>query len=321
MAATINTRSLQAFHGGALVGTDNFVGGTGYSAGGLMSYAMQFGYDDIVVAPADGLSFPEVDRLGQFCRGTITCQDWTEVINVLNNVTTSYVFYSRESGLTSFSKYTLTAPVVYAASFSFTHRGYASCTWNFETRAASEAVGFSAAFGVDNATGTAPAATLTTARGIEITAAQHATDTTDINHVTNLTCNIAGRLVKASQDGDVGYTAVDVVWGGAPMGGSITFQDSADSNVVKAVTLAGLAEEDLTVTIKQSQAGSKSLVLKNCVFTDGAANYTNDGTYAGYTMNFILNSDQTTPIGTAGDGAGGVTDYPYTGDTAGITIT
>jgi len=312
---TVNTRTHRAYHGGAESSTANI---NGVAAGGLMSAALQFGYEDIITAPADGLSFPVVDRLTQFVRGNITCQDWIKVIDVLNGSrvepNNTYVFYELESGVATCSKYTLLNPTIHAASFSLTHRGYGTVNWDFECMAADENDGLTDLFAVENGA-TLPAAALTTARSLEITAAQHATGPTDIYHITNLSFNVAGTLVKASQDGDVGYTAVDVVWGGIPMGGSITFQDSTNSNVVKAITLLGLAEGDLTVTVKQSQGASdKTLVLKNLVFTKGNANYDNSGNYTGYTLNFILNGDETTPIGTANN-------KPFAGDTAGITIT
>ena len=237
MAATVNTRSHQAFHGGALVTTANL---NGVAAGGLMSASFQFGYEDIVTAPADGLSFPEVDRLTQYCRGTITSQDWINVISALNGAVGTYIFYSRESGAATYTKWTVTAPVIHSASFNLAHRGYGSCTWNFECKASNTTDGFATMLVADTATATAPAVSVTTHRGLEILTVVHTTDTTDIYHVTGLTFNVAGNLMKASQDGDTGYTAVDVVWGGTSMTGTMTIQDSEASDAVTVNTLLAL---------------------------------------------------------------------------------
>ena len=98
--ATTNKRLHKAYHGGAATSTANI---NGISAGGLVSAAISQGYEDILSTPADGKSFPQVDRLTQFVRGVVTCQDWTTVISVLNGTVGTYVFYVLESGTSTCS--------------------------------------------------------------------------------------------------------------------------------------------------------------------------------------------------------------------------
>ena len=156
--ATVNKRTLQAYHGGA---TDTTAVINGIDAGGLMSAQIDEGFDDIITAPHDGRNFPTVDRLTEFCRGTVVSQDWIEMLNVLNGTTGTYVFYEKESGADTVTVHTLNNPVIFSAAVSLGHRAHGTCTWSFECMGADETTGFAAGTSpyhqVDNAAD-APAA-------------------------------------------------------------------------------------------------------------------------------------------------------------------
>ena len=303
-----NERLLHAQHRGVSDSSDII---NGVSLGGLMSASIQCGYDDIVTAGADGYSFPETDRLTQFVRGTIQCQDWKEVLNVLGGASSRYVFYERESGGATWRMNTLYDPYIHSATLNFDHRGRASVSFGFECWASDAATGFSALWARSDAMGL-PSDVISYSPGMEMTAGILGTSPVlgePFYHLLNLTVNISGQIVRASGDGDVGYTAVDIVWGGVPMGGSMTFQDASDAwNLLQEV------ESDLYITINQCQGESDAyLILQNVLFTNLGSTSSAGPGHTPYTLDFILNSDGTTPIGYD-------TNLPFVGDAAGIEV-
>ena len=288
MGATVNKRSLQAYHGGAAVSTAVI---NGIAAGGLMSAQIDEGYDDIITAPHDGNNFPTTDRLTQFCRGTITSQDWITMLSVLNGTTGTYVFYEKESGVDTVTKHTLVNPVIFSAAVSLGHRSHGSCAWSFECKAADDTTGFSVGttpfHQVDNGAA-APSAITAKGRSLEMTATTHSGNT--INHVIGLDFTLAAQLVRASQDGDVGYTAVDKIYSGTPVSGTITFQESivSDGDTRPQVLLAD-DPADLVVAVKQEQGGSnKTLTINDVMFTSLGASYDSGTGYRTHTMPFIV---------------------------------
>ncbi len=285
--ATVNQRVHQAYHGGATTSTANI---NGIAVGGLMSANINVGYDDIITAPHDGNAFPTTDRLTQFCRGTIDCQDWAKVISLLNGTTGTYIFYERESGLATVTKHTITAPVIHQASVSLGHRGHGNAVWSYECKAADETKGFIDMWAMDNAA-TAPVAITAKERSLEILNVEHGSAGTDIDHVTDLSFNIGGNLSIASQDGDVGYTAVDVVFGGIPVSGSITFQQAYETpDTIHPIDLLNNAAADLIATIKIEQGGSnKTLTILSAMFTGVQSAPSAGPGYTGYTMSFVCN--------------------------------
>ena len=301
--AIVNRRLLHAQHRGATAATANI---NGVAAGGLMSASIQCGYDDIITAGADGYSFPEVDRLTQFVRGTIQCQDWVDVLDVLKGAVGSYVFYERESGLATWTKHQINDPYIHSASFNLTHRGRGNVNFGFECWASDTGIGFSDIW--KRTTGQAlPAKTLAYEPSVEITAGAHGATT--FYHTLNLSLNINSQPTRASHDGDVGYTAVDLVWGGVPISGTLAIQDS---NTM--LTLLGNAEANLVFTVKQAQgAANKTLTIKNVLFTNMGSTSSAGPGYTPYTLDFVVNSDQAIPLGYD-------TDKPFAGDTAAITI-
>ena len=311
MGVTVNRRTMQAFHGGALTTTAVI---NGIAAGGLVNGTIDYGYEDILTTPADGTTFPEVDRLTQFVRGNITSQDWVNVLAVITGTVSSYIWYERESGLATVCKNTLLNPVIHQAGITLTHRQHATCNWAFECKAADDDDGFAALFAADTGA-VLPAAVTPSTRGLEILALAHG-GSLDIYHVQQLQWNLQATLTRGSGDGDVGYTAVDRVWGGQPLGGSITIQElnAAGADAKAAMAILAAAEGDLVATVLTSQGGAnKTLTLKNVVFTTSQQNLDSSGAYMSTTINFVQNSPAAERLGLG-------TDSPMTGDIAAISI-
>jgi len=290
-----NNRVHRAYHGGALA-TTNVINGV--TAGGLMTASVSEGFDDIVTAPHDGYDFPETDRLTAFCRGSITCQDWIEVLNVLNGTVGTYVFYEKESGAATVTSHTLLNPTIHQASISLAHRGRASATWAFECKAADANDTIGDLHAIVTAA-EAPAATIEYSPGLEITAGTHGAGEASFYHIMGLTVNVQGNLIKASSDGDAGYTAVDVVWGGVPITGTLTIQDRASYQ-----TLLTNTESNLVLTVKQCQGASdKTLTIKNVVFSGASQSANSAPGYTAYNLDFYVNGDQSSPLTLSGGSA------------------
>ena len=293
MAATTNNRLHAASHGGATA-TTAIINGT--DPGGLMVASIQAGYDNIITAPSDGYTFPMSDRFTEFVRGSVTSQDWTELILMYLGTIGTYVFYEKESGTqtapdettATYTLHTLLAPVIHTASLNLAHRGRGTFSFGFECKAADTDDGIAEEW-VILAAQAKPAAATAYAPALEITAAVH---TVPFYHVLGLTLNWSGQLTRFSGDGDTGYTAVDTIWGGVPITGTITVQDS-----VTMLTILANAEADLVLTVKQAQgAAAKTLTIKNVVFTNVSSDSSADGSYTAYALDFYSNSDATTPL-------------------------
>jgi len=269
--------------------------------GGLMTLRLLAGYDNVLQTPVDGLQFPMGDRLTEFVRGNMTGQDWVRVIELLTGVIGTSVHYERKSGTaeaTGYIKHTLKNPVIHRAGISLIHRGYGSGNANFECKAADETEGI-ADLWVPLDSQAAPAY-ISSARGIEITACVFGA--INVYHVTQLDFNIVMQLVKASHDGDVGYTAVDVMLGGSAPSGTLVIQDSEITTAkLKAQELLAAARGSLVLSVKQAGgATAKTLTIAGVEFTSMEQNLDVGADYNSFSLPFIVTNNVTTPLTLAG---------------------
>lgn len=272
----------------------------GVDAGGMMSARITEGFDNILTTPPDGLNFPLVDRLTQFCRGTLVTQDWVEFVNILTGASTSLVFYEKQSGADTFIKHTINNPIVHRARLSFNHRSYARVEFDFECKAASAADTLADMHEMTDAQ-TSPLYS-PAVRGVEITAASHGTQ--DILHVARFDFDIAFTLFKASHDGDLAYTAVDAAYGDSAPSGTLVFQDaSITSAKLLAQTLVLASAAALELTIKQSQgAAAKTVTIANVLFgsaDEGPSAESKD--YSEFSLPFMVANSDTVPLSFDGD--------------------
>ena len=112
----------------------------GVDAGGAMRMDLNYGYDGLLRSAPDGLGGPPLlDREIEYCRGTLTTQDWVEAINLLTGAVGTYVCYERISGVAAaagYSKHTITAPVVHRMSLNYAKGQYSTISLDFECLAA-----------------------------------------------------------------------------------------------------------------------------------------------------------------------------------------
>ena len=302
--ALVNKRLLHAQFRQSDAATDTV---NSVDVGGLVSVSIQAGFDDIITGPADGFSMPEVDRLTQFVRGTVNTQAWTLILGILAGTVEKYFYYERESGAATFRMNSFRKPYIHAASINLTHRGRADCSFSFECQASDVDIGVSDLWVTSDAIALAQApAAIAYAAGLEIMTCTHSAA---IYHTLGFSMNIGGQLSRASADSDVGYTAVDIVWGGQPISGSLTIQDS---DRMRALLVE--AKQDLVMVIRQAQGGAqKTLTIKDVIFTSLDSTSNAGPGYTGYTLNWVQNSPQATKYGYT-------TNKPFLGDAAGVTI-
>ena len=302
--ALVNQRLLHAQFRQSDAATDTV---NSVDVGGLVSVSLQAGFDDIITAGYDGFSMPEVDRLTQFVRGTVNTQAWILILDILAGTVEKYFYYERESGTATFRMNSFRKPYIHAASINLAHRGRADCSFSFECQASDVDIGVSDLWVTSDAIALAQApAAIAYSAGLEIETCTH---NAAVYHVLGFSMSIGGQLSRASGDSDVGYTAVDIGWGGQPISGSLTIQDSD-----RMITLLTEAKQDLVLVIKMAQgAASKTLTVKDVIFTslDGTSN--SGPGYTGYTLNWVQTSLQATKYGYD-------TNKPFLGDTAGVTI-
>ena len=111
------------------------------------------------------------------------------------------------------------------------------------------------------------------------------------------------RLRKASNDGDVGYTAVDVDVEGMTCGGSITFQDGVlvTTNSL-AQRLAAAARGDLVLVVKQGAgAASKTITIAKVEFDNVGQDGSSDKDYDEFSGTYEVANDSGTPLTLSGD--------------------
>jgi hypothetical protein len=271
----------------------------GVSAGGIMSIGLQFGFDQVVNSPADGLGVPVYDKQTQFCRGNVRSQDWVHLIELLTGTVGTLICYERKSGAAEASgyiKHTVNNPIVHQMALKLSHRAYADIAATFECKAADETKGFDDMYTQLDAQ--AAPTYVPAARGLEMTAVLLG-GSLAISHVTGLDLMIKLPVGKASSDGDVGYTAVDQIINGMTASGSLRFQDSSISTTILSQRLLAAVVGNLVLTVKQSSgATAKTLTIARVDFTNVSDEKNNDvqNPYTEHVANFVINNDPSTPL-------------------------
>jgi len=277
----------------------------GIDAGGLMSARISEGYDQILRSSPDGLQLPVVDREIQFCRGSIVSQDWVEMITLLTGTLGTKVFYERKSGMVEtagFIKHTITAPVIYQAAIDLSSGdkgGYGTVSADYECKAADVDKGVADMHAMADANN-APTYIAAARGGHRILTTLHGA--VAIYHVTRLSVRISIPLKKACNDGDVGYTCVDVDLSGLSVTGSISFQDSTITSAkLKCQDLLLAARANLVATIRQgSAATNKVLTLAGVIFGPAEIAPSVNSDFSEYTLPFEVTNNTTTQLTLAG---------------------
>ena len=273
------------------------------AAGGLSHVTIQQGYDNIMATGPDGLAVPVRDREIAYTRGSIVSEDWVHVIELLTGAVGTGVFYARKSGVaaaTGYLKYTLTAPVIHRMALSVRQGGYATIAFDFECRAADPAKTFADMLAITDSQAV-PTYVAAARGGYRIETAVHGVGT-NIYHVTALDFALAMRLVKACNDGDVGYTCVDCEVDGMAASGSLTIQDaSIASSTLLSQRLLALAAADLVVTVTQSAgAADKVITIANVTFDSAEDSADSGADFSSFRVPFGINNDVDTPLTLSG---------------------
>jgi len=290
--ATANTR----------VGIPQAVVINGVDSGGLMTARIDEGLENVIRSAPDGLEVPMIDREVQYCRGSVTTQDWIEVVDLLTGTVGTYVFYERKSGVaaaTGYIKHTITNPVIWRVRLNIVQGRYAGITFDFECMAADETKGIADMHGLEDSQA-APSYVSAARGGYRVQTTVHGSQS--IYHVTAFDFTIEMPLVKACNDADVAYTCVDARLSGITATGSITFQDSTIATAtLVAQKLLVAARNNLVLTVTQgSGATAKTITIAGVIFTPGAANSDVNADFTEYTVNFEVSNDTTTQLTLSG---------------------
>ncbi len=271
----------------------------GVDAGGAMTAVIDSGYDNILRTPPDGLAVPVVDREVQFVRGSIVSQDWTHLVDLLTGTLGTLVFYERKSGVaaaTGYILHTITDPVIHNARLTMNQKGYMTVAFDFECRAADVDKGI---LDMWTMTDSQDVPTYVTAArgGWRVETCLHGA--LPVYHVTAFDFAITMQLLKACNDADVAYTAVDAREDGMRTAGSLSFGDAT----IKAVTFELKVQElllaaaaSLVITVTQSAgATSKVITIARTIFATAGANSNVQSDYSEYRANFEVTNDPSTP--------------------------
>ena len=274
----------------------------GVDAGGIMTAIINAGFDNIMRSAPDGLQVPVKDKEIQYVRGTIVTQDWVEAINLLTGVVSTYIFYERISGVaeaTGYIKHTITAPVIHRITITFTKGGYGIVSFDFECRAADETKTIADMWALLDSQA-APTYISAARGGFRVVSAVHGADPNDIDiyHVTAFNFVLTLILVKACNDGDVGYTCVDARLNGLTAGGSISFQGGEITGaILTCQELIAAAKAALVITCKQSQgAANKVITIANADFNSVSSPSDVNTPFTEYVGNFDVANDPDTPL-------------------------
>jgi hypothetical protein len=270
----------------------------GLDAGGLMTATIQKGFDNIMKSSPDGLQIPLKDREIQFCRGSVVTQDWVHAVALLTGTVGTYIFYERKSGVveaTGYIKHTITAPIIHRLTLKITKGGYATASFDFECKAADPTKTIADMHAYLD-TQAAPTYITAARGGYRITSLLHGAQA--IHHINDLSVSIAMPLVKACNDGDIGYTCVDAELDGLSVNGSVSFQDAViTSTVMLERTLVLAARASLVATIVQGQAATaKTLTIAGVSFDSVSSNSSASAPFTEYTANFDVENDTTTQL-------------------------
>jgi len=269
------------------------------SVGGILTVSIQEGYENVLRSSPDGLGGPPIiDKECQFCRGTITVQDWLDAISLLTGTIGTCIFYERKSGVaaaTGYVKHTLTNPVVHAITLTFTKGGYATISASFECKAADETKTIADMHAMLD-TQTAPTYIPAARGGYRVESAALAA--INIYHLTGFTFGITLPLVRACNDADVAYTCVDARLDGMTCNGSLNLQDSEITSAkLKCQQLLLAATADLLITVTQSQgAADKVITIAKVSFINAGENPDVSADFTGYTAAFEVANNPDTPL-------------------------
>jgi len=275
----------------------------GVDAGGIMTAALQEGYDNVMQSSPDGLTLPIVDREIQVCRGSIVSQDWVEFVNLLTGTVGTCAFSERNrdvAAATGYTDHVITNPVIHRAVLSFVKGQYATVAYNFECKAADETKGFT---DMHTATDGQPAPDYVSAArgGYRVETIKHdpsGGSEIQFYHVSAFQFSLILPLIRRCNDADVGYTLVEAETDGMIAAGSVTFEDNSETGTALLYQqLLGQAHKNLELQLTQGQgATDKVVTIANVLFNDarpalGAGNPVN-----AVTANFVLNNVAGTPL-------------------------
>ncbi|MGD0077033.1 MAG: hypothetical protein ABSB91_00245 [Sedimentisphaerales bacterium] len=274
----------------------------GIAVGGILTVAISEGHDNAARSSPDGFQVQVVDKFDQFCRGTITVQDWPDAISLLTGTLSTCVFWERKSGTpdaTGYIKHTLTNPVIHKIAISINKGGYATVSADFECRAASDTDTLAVMHAMLDSQA-APTALVPALGGWRVVSAVYG-GTLNLYHVTGFNFSITLPLIKDSNDADLAYTAVDACLDGIQATGSINFQDSGIATTEltsQQLLLAALG--NLVITVKQAQgATNKVITIMRTTFLTDSGN-SGGNVYAGHSIPFEVTNNLTTPLTLAG---------------------
>ena len=279
----------------------------GIDAGGGRSIRYTEGCDDVAVSAPDGLEVPVRDKSVQFVRGTVISQDWVHAVELLTGTVGTYVFYECKSGVapaTGYIMHTLTNPVIHRIRIEVSsgagNNNYATVTFDFECKAADETKTITDMHAITDDQ-TAPTYVSAARGGIRIEAAAHGATT--IYHTTAFEFSIAMNLVKACNDGDVGYTCVEAELDNMQCSGSISFQDSTiTAGALLAQGLATAAAAALVLTVRQGQgATAKTVTVAGADFGSLEGDSGAQQPFTDYRMPFAVANNTGTPLTLSGD--------------------
>ena len=272
------------------------------AVGGLLTVAINEGFDNTVRSSPDGFQVGVVDKTDQFVRGTISVQDWPDAIGLLTGTVGTCVFYERKSGVaeaTGYIKHTLTNPVIHKISISINKGSYASVSADFECRAALETDTIAVMHAITDSQA-APTAIVPLLGGWRVVSAVYG-GTLNLYHVTGFNFSITLPLIKDSNDADLAYSAVDALMDGIAASGSLNLQDSGvatGSLTTQQLLLAAIG--NLVITVKQAQgATNKVITIARAAFISDSSSADRGG-YAGHSLPFEVTNNLSVPLTLAG---------------------
>lgn len=276
----------------------------GVDAGGLMQCRIAAGYDGIIESAPDGLGLTTVDREAQFIRGSVVTQDFATILDILAGTLANYTFYERKSGVasaTGWVKHVLANPVIHRVRLEQAKGSFVTAAFDFECRFASEAATISSTWAMTDSQA-APTFSAPARAGYRVKSTLFGE--LAIYHVLSFSFDLAMRLVKACNDLDIGYTAVDVnLEAGMTAGGSLAIQDATISSAaLLTARLLDLGKADLALTLTSSMgAADKIVTVANVLFTGGDADSNVANDFSGYSMAYRVSNDPAMPLTLDGD--------------------
>jgi hypothetical protein len=275
----------------------------GVAGGGATMVNLEAGFENIIRSAPDGLSLPIVDRDAQYVRGSMTILDWVHPVDLMLGAVGTLVFYERKSGTaaaTGYILHTLTNPVIYRVALRLTKGGMAALTYYFECKFASETATINDVWALTDAQA-APTYVSSTYGGWRVVTCVHGA--ANIYHVTDQSFEISAPLLKACNDADLGYTAVDLnVEGGMSAAGSLGFEDATiAASQLQVNKLIVAAKANLVTTVKQSGGAANQIItIANVQFNSGSQSG-GGNKYSGFSLPYEVTNVAATPLTLGGD--------------------